>query len=181
MIDPKFTFSHYCKFTMNAQKLAEFSDWAAMVIKRNCGARYYPCLLYSGMSGISLATGISLSMHNNYGITPAMIYVRKTREKSHGYREESMFSSTNAKQHIAYFVDDFISSGKTFKRCLKSLDRWETLPGNIPKFHKTKIIVTSSAERCKDSCGAYDVFEFNERKKNQYKLYNEKTLFNYGV
>jgi orotate phosphoribosyltransferase len=157
---------------MNAERLNAFSDWAAMVVKRNCGSKYHPCLIYSGMSGTSLATGVSCALSRNYNIIPSMIYVRKSGEKSHGCNEETLFpyisSSAYKKKRNVYFIDDFIDSGKSFKRCMKSLKKFTDYDNH--SFNKTKIIVTRDAFNCAELAKEYSVFEYTARKNNRYKL-----------
>lgn len=87
-------------------------------------------LVYSGMSGVSLATAIML-----YSRVPlGMIYVRKQGEVSHScYGKEvdtSDLCSLPTKPFLI-FVDDFISTGSTFKWCKKVIDADSFFPNTM--------------------------------------------------
>jgi orotate phosphoribosyltransferase-like protein len=83
-----------------------------------------PLLVYTGMSGVSHATALSLYLEP-YGNEFAMAYVRKAGEKSHGTQIE--FDRVNRRntakdpEYVLVFVDDFVSSGATFKRVFKKI------------------------------------------------------------
>lgn len=75
-------------------------------------------LVYSGMSGISLATAIMLGSSFPF----EMAYVRKPEEESHGLQVEySDRPARGAQDIVGVFVDDFISSGATLRRCRKAV------------------------------------------------------------
>lgn len=78
-------------------------------------------LIYSGMSGIALATAVQLAYYSEYEKKLQMIYVRKENEFSHGNAVEFNFipyESGNNTNHNLIFVDDFIDTGDTIVRCL---------------------------------------------------------------
>lgn len=90
------------------------------------GKKYIPILIYSGMSGIALATGLAMELHRTYpNFNFAMGYIRKPDEKSHGHILEYSLPRTyydgNEYIHIPQenlkftpvFVDDMVSSGVT--------------------------------------------------------------------
>lgn len=149
--------SHYVSQTMNPVELQKFSDWAAMVIKRNCGTKYHLCLIYSGMSGISLSTGIGLSLAK-LGIVPSLIYTRKKGEKSHGNKVE-FFEVHSKKKVIMYFIDDFVSSGTTLKRTF-------SMAKDYLGSAKLKIIVTMGSAECFKE---YSSFIYSASRPKEYK------------
>ena len=112
--------SHYSK----AHEPRLLSDWAeikagAIIAAFNAtpvSKRQPPLLCYSGMSGIAHATALSIAL---YRVSPrfrfGMAYVRKSGEKSHGITVESRTQGDYTK-YKPIFVDDFIDTGKTFKR-----------------------------------------------------------------
>ena len=73
-----------------------------------------PILCYSGMSGVSHATALALALQKKKFVF-GMAYVRKEKEKSHGQQVEWNFPERKNKKYILVFVDDFISSGATFR------------------------------------------------------------------
>lgn len=94
-----------------------------------------PLLVYSGMSGVSIATAIQQELMNiNANWVQCLprpskhviaCYVRKPDEKSHGLgRVEMRYPckmSEIPQRYYPIFVDDFISSGDTFTRVRKIL------------------------------------------------------------
>lgn len=80
-------------------------------------------LVYSGMSGVSTATAIAMSLFSKHMNTAGMVYVRKEFEvpNSHGVLVEHGFDlncNVNEDNSIAVFVDDFVSTGGTLFRCM---------------------------------------------------------------
>lgn len=120
---------HYSK----AQKISELIPWSHKIAKyihenfKNVNDDEIPVLIYSGMSGTALATALACAYYNvSGGKTIHMMYVRKDSELNdcHGDKLEcetlGRFHETGYNIH-AIFVDDFVSSGATFKRCFNAL------------------------------------------------------------
>ena len=84
-----------------------------------------PYLVYTGMSGIALATAVSMQYTMKYGEQLRMIYVRKENEVTHGDPLEVNFNKIieTEKEPLLIFVDDFIHSGRTINNMLKALKR----------------------------------------------------------
>lgn len=72
-------------------------------------------LAYRGLSGIALATALSLSILKKTNVAVGMTCVRKPPDylNSHGYAIEK--SADYGENSYIVFVDDFISSGATLK------------------------------------------------------------------
>ena len=82
-----------------------------------------PVLVYTGMSGISAATALSLQLHV-IGIKHGMCYIRKKNEKSHGNTIEWELLTDWEKDDVTpIFVDDFIDQGKTLGYVVKKFGR----------------------------------------------------------
>lgn len=107
----------------NAQNTKDLNVWAessAHTLIRNCNKKdFHPVLCYSGMSGVALATALSLALQR---LDPYfkfdMMYVRKPNEDSHGGNIEvtvGLFSGNQHKKAVGVFIDDFIEEGKTFR------------------------------------------------------------------
>lgn len=86
------------------------------------------CLVYTGFSGISHATYLAQALEK----APLQIYVRKDGEVSHGDPIEisssavldyppSQYSEQNPTGLLLVFVDDFVSTGDTLRRCAERL------------------------------------------------------------
>lgn len=80
-----------------------------------------PLLMYSGMSGISSATALSLAVYRQCGRNIPMVYVRKDGERSHGSRVEHDYLYRDY-TYTGYFVDDFIDSGDTRHRVITEVE-----------------------------------------------------------
>lgn len=129
---PKGKRSTHYSAALNASALDETcTELAASIKRKSEETGLIPLLLYSGMSGIALATAISIALWRDHKMEPMMMYVRKPDEDSHGSRVESskgLFTQIkwNEEEHkhtkkdvrrLVVFVDDFICSGRTTKRC----------------------------------------------------------------
>jgi hypothetical protein len=81
-----------------------------------------PLLVYTGMSGTSIATTLSIKLFEA-GVVHHMMYVRKKEEISHGNQIEEnlpwgqMERAAALEKCVAIFIDDQICSGTTFHRC----------------------------------------------------------------
>ncbi len=88
-----------------------------------------PVLVYSGLSGISHATALSMALHKR---TPHFLfYRRKDGENAHGNErwEHNIPSNTWMKEGdrqerdmFLVFVDDLVSSGSTRHRCFSGIE-----------------------------------------------------------
>lgn len=102
--------SHYSL----AQKPAQLSEWAKAICEDIINRKITnPVLVYSGMSGISSATAISLTLHA-LGYQHGMVYIRKQNEVSHG---QSVEWENIGKDRTYIFVDDFLDECKTLNYC----------------------------------------------------------------
>lgn len=102
------------------QKPHELFKWSKQMAKDIKEANLdYPVLVYRGMSGTSLATGLSLALYE-IEVDHGMLYIRKPEEQSHGCSIESDSFVSSLKGNLI-FVDDFISSGDTRDACLSLL------------------------------------------------------------
>ncbi len=115
--------THNYSLSQSPRRLGEWaSDVAAMIKESGIS----PVLVYSGMSGVSAATALSLALHP-LGVNYHMCYIRKENEVSHGVKIEHTFVGWDDKIPEGFtlvFVDDFISSGTTMKYCIDSLGVW---------------------------------------------------------
>ena len=82
-----------------------------------------PYIVYTGMSGIALATALSMQYTMRYGEQLNMIYVRKPNEVTHGEILEINGSLSTGNNNLLIFVDDFIASGQTINRMLDTLKK----------------------------------------------------------
>lgn len=117
--------SHYSL----AQKPKQLHLWAsrmAMSIIDNMIEE--PVLVYTGLSGISAATALSIVL-SGFGKSCGMVYIRKKLEKSHGNPIESEIPNSFTNPEYI-FVDDFICSGDTRYWCEEKLGcrfNWKAL------------------------------------------------------
>ena len=124
--------SHYIVETMGRDAARRFAQKAIIellkVQKEKKKKRII--LIYTGMSGVSVATALAHYLPNE----PGMIYVRKPNEKSHGcsveeYYDEGRYGERpDFNEHLLVFVDDFIDKGFTLERCLKKIAEWTKQP-----------------------------------------------------
>lgn len=75
-------------------------------------------LCYRGMSGVAHATALSMSLARRDTIVK-MVYVRKAEEDSHGNPME--WSDAVYDDDTIVFVDDFISTGKTYEAVIHGM------------------------------------------------------------
>lgn len=123
---------HYSK-AFATKLLAEWAVFSAKKViklfKTEKLNGFYPVFCYSGMSGISHATALSLAVAaQNPEFEFGMAYVRKDKEESHGRPVEYNFPETSKKGYLV-FVDDFISSGETMVRVFSNV--LNILTGNV--------------------------------------------------
>lgn len=118
--------THYVSGTMHGTWLRRFGADAARYII-DTKPHYNPILLYTGMSGTSLATAVAIELdrleQNSY-----QAYVRKDTEESHSWRQiERTYGDDWAKAEAIprqfYFIDDFVDSGKTLTFCVNRLKK----------------------------------------------------------
>jgi orotate phosphoribosyltransferase len=115
--------THYSA-AQDPARLARIADRNATKLIEYMTANYPDCipvLMYRGMSGIANATAVSLALHAKGYKKHRMIYVRKKNEDSHGCDVETSVSFTDPDKVVLVFVDDFISSGETFKAVAKKV------------------------------------------------------------
>jgi orotate phosphoribosyltransferase len=115
--------THYSK-ALNPTLLYRAANQAAEdLVAKAAGKRIV--LVYSGMSGVSFATALSIAVETQYNVEVDMIYVRKENEASHGRKVEHSLGVFQTPSFIV-FVDDFISSGATAYRCRKAVNgKWK--------------------------------------------------------
>jgi orotate phosphoribosyltransferase-like protein len=137
--------SHYIEETMSIQHGLIFGANAADFIMEDAKGKP-PALLYSGMSGVSLATFVGTQLRNLHGITPAMYYIRKPEEMSHGEIVEYSDVYGNEVNHRLYIVDDFIYKGETAKRIIRTLRN----EGYFKHLRKRRItlVMAETSRRC---------------------------------
>ena len=118
----------------DAQSMGELQAWAVGAAESftSFPAGYIPLLVYAGMSGTSHATALAMELYrSDPKFKFNMVYVRKAGEKSHGELIEDNIAyskSDDTVKFLAVFVDDFVDSGSTFKRCMRKV---LSLPFNI--------------------------------------------------
>lgn len=102
-----------------AQLTENLAKWAQKTAKKLPMDRPY-LMIYSGMSGVALATALSLAMARVKKLDFAMMYVRKSTESAHSGKQDQISypSHSRREDRTLLFVDDLIDSGDTFERCL---------------------------------------------------------------
>lgn len=122
--------SHY-SCAQKLYRLKRFAEYSAAKIARNIKGEddYQYALVYSGMSGIALATAVSLELLTAYNVLIDMIYVRKQGETSHGDSIETSID-LETKNLRLIFIDDFIESGKTLAYVLDRVNHWRVFWGH---------------------------------------------------
>lgn len=84
-----------------------------------------PLFMYRGMSGVSGATAVMLALHkDNPDFRYGMAYVRKPNEDSHSCGlvvSEWVGLLQKDEKYVPVFIDDFISSGDTFRACVRAV------------------------------------------------------------
>jgi orotate phosphoribosyltransferase len=128
--------THYSK-ALNASLLYRAANQVAEdLVAKAAGKRIV--LVYSGMSGISFATALSIAVETQYNVEVDMIYVRKEHEVSHGVPVEHSYNIFTMPSFVV-FVDDFISSGATAHRCSNAVDRrWKGKKYFVREFNDMK-------------------------------------------
>ena len=108
----------------NAQTTTKLNNWAErkakVIIARYKQAspdqRKPPLFCYTGMSGVSHATALSLALkRQSPRFKFGMAYVRKDNERSHGCDVEHCFKGFPI-EYEGIFVDDFVCNGNTYNR-----------------------------------------------------------------
>ena len=113
--------SHYFTQSQKTRDRLVFSKFAAKTIATLLkDTNTHPGLIYTGMSGCSIATSVADKLLEQHNIHPNMYYVRKEEEKSHGYKVE--ICSIRKKNLCFFFIDDFISTGKTLLNTLATIN-----------------------------------------------------------
>lgn len=109
--------THYDK-ALSPLALKTWGKEMAESIVNLCSDKSHPILIYTGLSGITAATAISINLPDNF--SHGLAYVRKNGEKSHGCKVErgGNYPATDIEKANAkyIFVDDFYASGKTATR-----------------------------------------------------------------
>lgn len=121
------TSTHY-SIGLEAKKLHKWAKKTALnVVKDYRARRVQPAsrivLAFTGMSGTTLATALSLAIYELTAgkIVTNQVYVRKQGEDSHGYMCEYT-DDVNFKRDYVLFVDDFVDTGATAARVLHELN-----------------------------------------------------------
>lgn len=138
--------SHYsCAQKLN--KLKRFAEYSAAEIARNIKGKdnYRYALVYSGMSGIALATAVSLELLTVYNVYIGMIYVRKQNESSHGDNIETSIDLDTENLRLI-FIDDFIESGETLVYVLNKVSHWRAFWGREPSCLMPSLLVLECYE-----------------------------------
>jgi orotate phosphoribosyltransferase-like protein len=122
--------SHYVVETMHASAGLDYANKAASFIEEDAVGRD-PILIYSGMSGVALATLVSAQLYTNYEIKTSMYYVRKENEETHGNKIEYVKQnqmSIGSPEYMRlsslpqiYFIDDFVESETTIEFVIEKL------------------------------------------------------------
>lgn len=143
------TSTHY-SLGLEPNKLAEWATKAAERLRGKLrdpkSGRYaQPILCFRGFSGIAHATALALAYRSRYGGAFGMIYVRKSREQSHGKcREWNLAPLDDVKGKVwrLVFVDDFQETGATFQITVKAALR--VLKGYAP--YRAKLFDTDDSK-----------------------------------
>jgi hypothetical protein len=105
----------------------QYSDWAytdpAGIITaayRNLQGIEFDTFVARGLSGILVAPLLARAMSRNF------LIVRKPNENSHSW---SIIEGTFGRKWI--FLDDFTSSGETFRACRDAIDSFVTVPHEL--------------------------------------------------
>ena len=103
-----------------AEDLLDFGLQGAEVLEEiTNGHPDRACLFYRGMSGIALATAITMAQLAAGSKKSHQVYIRKSNEESHGGPVELSSWARNPEYFV--FVDDFVCSGTTFRAALAGL------------------------------------------------------------
>lgn len=125
--------SHYAHYSQDPDLLFKVADKLAETFITQYPTKQ-PVLVYQGFSGITLATGLGMSLLTR-GITPGYMYIRKDSEDSHGSAVETGGVQRDCvylpekdgwddqltfdpDTQVLVFVDDFTSSGRTLQRLM---------------------------------------------------------------
>ena len=103
--------THYAP-TQSMAKLASLASEGAQLLREQGLNTNETVLVYRGMSGVSFATAVGLALG---GSSVGFAYIRKDGEDSHGFEVEYRGRVGQWKNFV--FVDDFVSSGETFRAC----------------------------------------------------------------
>lgn len=97
-------------------------ELAGQLVDLGVSTDTYPVLVYSGMSGVAIATALSIELYKSHPeFKFYMAYVRKDTEISHGRSIEYSYDvryggpGTYSSEARGVFVDDLIDSGKTLR------------------------------------------------------------------
>lgn len=116
--------THYADYSQNPVRLHKISLSLANKIVKKYPGHYY-VLMYSGLSGISLATALSMALYKKTKVSTGMFYARKETEishsRTHNGRYEYSISVPSGKPVVYLFVDDFVSTGNTFRYVISTL------------------------------------------------------------
>ena len=132
------------------QKPARLRIWAEKVadrlIEHYRGKGTGPLLVYRGLSGTTMATALALALTQKAPLLEfGMVYVRKPEERSHGASVEWELHATETTLLDPCFIDDFISSGSTYRACMTALHSHEKLATRC-NFDGRGFMCTDSAE-----------------------------------
>lgn len=104
-------------------------------------------LFCQGSSGIYVAGLIQQKL----SLPCEIVYVRKHGESTHG--SQDMECNTFNESHVSVFVDDFVASGCTFSRVIKSAHRSMKVIATIGRDMNIEYTLSVIERRCKDlSC-----------------------------
>jgi adenine/guanine phosphoribosyltransferase-like PRPP-binding protein len=109
-LTPDLLCSQHMRKFLDMSELPTYVDYAIQALKN----RRFDSLAFRGMSGAVIAPPVALALHKN------LIMVRKSILDTHSdFLVEGNIAS---KKYI--IIDDFVSSGKTFKAIMKAIDDW---------------------------------------------------------
>ena len=121
--------THYSP-TQSLLRLAALAEEGADLLTEAGLTTNETVLVYRGMSGVSFATAVGLALNARSALSRdkqvGFAYIRKDNEESHGSDIEHLGQVGSWKNFV--FIDDFISSGRTFRACRdKMIERFGQL------------------------------------------------------
>ena len=124
---------HY-SYALNPLVLGEIAELRARQIKETVVTAKIPVLVFTGFSGIALATAIALEL-TKLKFSFHMMMVRKEGEADHCHGDSVQCSLSRLTNDCCFiFVDDFVHSGKTLSR----------MNATVSKFGGIKYVCTNN-------------------------------------
>lgn len=133
MITSNLLSGHY-SYALNPLVLSEIAERRAKQIKETVVTNKVPVLVFTGFSGIALATAIALEL-TKLKFSFHMLMVRKQGEADQCHGDTVQCSLSRLTKDCCFiFVDDFVDSGKTLAR----------MNTTVSKFGGIKYVCTNS-------------------------------------